>query len=48
MMEKLGVTKIPDLEFIEVDRVLTFKDLYIFKKVMGYGTFGLVVAAQDI
>ena len=45
MMEKLGVKKIPDLQFIEADRVLTFKDLYQFRKIMGYGGFGLVVAA---
>ena len=47
-MEKLGVKKIPDLQFVEADRVLNFKDLYVFKKIMGYGGFGLVVAAQDI
>lgn len=48
MMEKLGVRSIPSLQFIEADRVLTFKDLYQFKKVMGYGGFGFVIAAKDL
>lgn len=47
MLKKLGVLNIPSMQFIEADRILTFSDLYSFKKILGYGGFGFVVAAKD-
>jgi serine/threonine protein kinase len=48
MMEKLNVSAIPDLEFDDgEDIVYKFSDLYQFIQVMGYGGFGIVVAAID-
>ena len=46
-MDKLKVPDIPTLEFISADEVHKFSDLYQFIKVMGYGGFGIVVAAKD-
>ena len=47
MMEKLKVNDVLALEFVDADQVYKFSDLYQFTKVMGYGGFGIVVAAKD-
>lgn len=48
MMEKLKVNNIPQLEFItSYDQVIIFKDLFSFIQIMGYGGFGIVVAAKE-
>lgn len=47
MMVKLKVPDILALEFISADEIHKFSDLYQFIKVMGYGGFGIVVAAND-
>lgn len=47
-MEKLKVRNIPNLEFISsFDEVIKFWELYSFDKIMGYGGFGIVVAAKE-
>ena len=49
MMKKLGVNEIPQLEFISnYDHVIQFQELYEFIQVMGYGGFGIVVAAKEL
>ena len=48
MMEKLRVTTIPQIEFISsFDQVIQFQDLFSFIQIMGYGGFGIVVAAKE-
>lgn len=48
MMEKLQVKNIPRMEFISsFGHVILFQDLYDFIKIMGYGGFGIVVAALE-
>lgn len=48
MMQKLKVAEIPAMEFISADEVLKFNQIYSFIKVMGYGGFGIVVAAKEL
>lgn len=49
LREKLKVTKIPKLVFEGDDGTKTrFKDLYKFEKFLGTGSFGFVVAVEEI